>query len=64
MMPICLNRHDYINNCISQLDTAISLISNETFDNSIYEEYLKKQNTSQHFQPNIDRIIFFLTKFA
>jgi transposase len=28
-MSVCLNHHDYINNCISQLDTAISLISSE-----------------------------------
>lgn len=36
------------------------LLKNEAFDNSIYEEYLKRENTSQHFQPNIDRIILFL----
>lgn len=28
-MSVCLNHYDYINNCISQLDTAISLLSNE-----------------------------------
>jgi transposase len=28
-MSVCLKHHDYINACISQLDTAISLISNE-----------------------------------
>lgn len=28
-MSVCLNHYDYINNCISQLDMAISLISSE-----------------------------------
>jgi transposase len=28
-MTVCLNHHDYVNACISQLDTAISLISSE-----------------------------------
>lgn len=28
-MSVCLKHHDYVNACISQLDTAISLISNE-----------------------------------
>lgn len=28
-MYVCLNHHDYINNCIAQLDAAISLISSE-----------------------------------
>jgi transposase len=28
-MTVCLNHHDYVNACIAQLDTAISLISRE-----------------------------------
>jgi transposase len=28
-MSVCLNHYDYVNECISQLDTAISLISSE-----------------------------------
>ena len=36
------------------------LLKNEAFDNSIHEKYLKRENTSRHFQPNIDRIILFL----
>ncbi|WP_368487573.1 IS110 family transposase [Clostridium sp. BJN0013] len=36
------------------------LLKNEAFDNSIYEKYLKRENTSRHFQPDIDRIILFL----
>ena len=28
-MSVCLNHYEYINNCISQLDTAISLLSRE-----------------------------------
>lgn len=36
------------------------LLKNEAFDNSIYEEYFKRENTSNHLNPNIDRIILFL----
>lgn len=37
------------------------LLKNETFDNSIYEEYLKRENTNNnHLHPNIDRIIVYL----
>lgn len=36
------------------------ILKNEAFDNSIYEEYLKRENTSKHINPNIDRIILFL----
>ncbi len=36
------------------------LLKNEAFDNSIYEEYLKRENTSKHISPNLDRIILFL----
>jgi len=36
------------------------LLKNESFDNSIYEEYLKKETSSKNLQPNIDRIILFL----
>ncbi|OAA89303.1 IS110 family transposase [Clostridium ljungdahlii] len=35
-------------------------LKNEPFDNSIYEEYLKRENSSKHINPNIDRIILFL----
>lgn len=33
-MSVCLNHYDYVNICIEQLDTAISLVSNE-FQNQI-----------------------------
>lgn len=36
------------------------ILKNEVFDSSIYEEYFKKENTSIHINPNIDRIILFL----
>lgn len=36
------------------------LLKNEAFDNSIYEEYLKRENSNSHINPNIDRIILFL----
>jgi transposase len=36
------------------------LLKNEAFDNSIYQEYLKRENSSKHINPNIDRIISFL----
>ena len=36
------------------------LLKNEAFDNSIYEDYLKRENSSNHINPNIDRIILFL----
>lgn len=36
------------------------LLKNEAFDNSIYEEYLKRENSSNSNHPNIERVILFL----
>ena len=36
------------------------ILKNEAFDNSIYEEYFKRENTSIDISLNIDRIILFL----
>lgn len=36
------------------------LLKNEAFDNSIYEEYLKRKHSFNHSQSNMDRIILFL----
>lgn len=36
------------------------ILKNEAFDNSIYEEYFKRENSSYSNQPNIERVILFL----